>query len=105
MDEQNSEECYNNLYTRPNHSNYNKYDFVTTSALENKYCSNDIEVEIDSITESEASVGPSSKSNGLSTINNITPQKPSIPGSIHCETVQIKNVKGNRHTIYLTVYF
>ena len=76
MDEQNSEECYNNLYTRLNHSNYNEYDFVTTATLENKLCSNDIEVEIDFITESGASVGPSSKSNDISTINNITPEKP-----------------------------
>ena len=105
MDEQNSEEYYNSLYTQPNHSNYNEYDYATTSAPENKFCSNDIEVEIDSTTESEASLGPSSKSNANSPNNKITPEKPSIPGSIHCETLRIKNVKGKQHTVYLTVYF
>ena len=99
MDDQNSEEYYNSLYTQPNHSNYNEYDYATTSAPENKFCSNDIEIEIDSYTESEASLGPSSKSNAKSPNNKITPEKPIIPGSIHCETLLSKNVKGKQHSV------
>ena len=83
MDEENRDKYFRTLIPQPpNHSSYNEYDCVITTA-EDEYS-----------TESEVSVRVSSTSNGQSSINKITLEKSSIPNSIQCETVQVKREKG-----------
>ena len=90
MDDENRDEYFRSLITQPPHqSNHNEYNIDCTEKImvrESAFCQSDNEYS----TESEVSVQVSSTSNGQSSIDKITPEKTSIPNSIHCETVQVK---------------
>ena len=94
MDEENRDKYFRTLIPQPpNHSSYNKYECVITTAPESELCDNEC-VEYEYSTESEASVRVSSTSNSQSSINKITPEKTSIPNSINCKTVPVNKEKG-----------
>ena len=89
MDEEKSEQNFNNLCLKPNHSNYKEYDntcCVQSTAPKSAFCDNAIEYS----TKSEDSIRAPSKSDGHFSKNRITPEQSSIPISSHCSTVNVK---------------
>ena len=82
MSEDNNDEYFRTLITKPQHSNYNDYDneyCVQCTALESSFCDND---NIEYNTDSEDSVRVLSTSNGNKAKNIITPEQASVPTTI-----------------------
>ena len=93
MSEDNNDEYFRTLITKPPHLNYNEYDnehCVQCTVLESSFCDDD-SIEYD--TDSEYSVRILLTSNG-NKAKIITPERASVPATIQCETVVVKKEKG-----------
>ena len=96
MNDNNNEEYFRTLITQPPLNHYNEYDdekCVPVTVLDRVFCDDD---EVDCSTESEDSVQVLSISNGQSKKKRTTSKQSSVPVTIQCKKVKIKQEKGKQ---------